>query len=152
MSYNGSLSFSGEGSVLAINTGTVGTPVWTTINEVMDASISGRVNKTSDVTNFSSGGTEEFIVTIQTPGDIKTKLNYVTTDAGQGALFSAFSSRTKTMFKLTLPLSPSQTATGDVLSFSGVVTEWSLVDKFDSPITVDTNIKISGAIVTTSGS
>ena len=152
MSYTGSNAFSGEGSVLAINTGTVGMPVWTTINEVMDGSITGRIQKTSDVTNFSSGGTEEFISTIQTPGEVKTKLNYVAGDAGQVALKAAFDGRVKTMFQLTLPLSPSQTTTGDSFAFTALVTEWSLTDKFDAPITVDTNLKISGAITETAGS
>lgn len=150
--YTGSNAFSGAGSVLSINTGTAAAPVYTVINEVISADLSGRTAKTVDVTNFSSGKVSEFIATIVDSGSIDLKANYVAADPGQQSLATAFSALTKTMFQLQLPMSPAQTVTGDLYKFSAIVSDFSFDVDTTKQITLDCKLKISGGLVLTAGS
>jgi hypothetical protein len=153
MSYSGSSSFSGAGSILSIQTGGASSsPVFTVINEIASANLTGRQAKTSDCTNFSSGKVSEFLSVIVDSGSIDIKANYVAADAGQSALSTAFSSLTKTLFSLQLPLSPAQLTTGDLYKFPAIVSEFSFDVNVEKQIELSAKLKISGALTLVSGS
>jgi hypothetical protein len=150
MSYSGSQSFSGAGSALSVNTGTVTTPVMTVINEIMSCSLGSRSAKVSDCTNFSSGKVSEFLATIVDSGTIDIKASYLAADPGQSALSTAFSSLTKTLFSLQLPPSPAQTV-GDLYKFSAIVSEFSFDVDMEKQIMLAAKLRISGALNLTPG-
>jgi hypothetical protein len=81
MAYTSTQAQSGNGSILAINTGTVSSAIWTTVGEISDIAQSGKTNKSDDATNLQSSA-EEFIPTILTPGSWGLTLNRVSGDAG----------------------------------------------------------------------
>ena len=155
MSYTNSKATSGSQSVLAINTGTVSTPAWTTIGEVVSIALSGRQNNTDDTTNFESTA-EEFIPTLLKPGSYKLEMNRVSTDAGQAALAASFYAVPPTLllYKLTLPKESGQTSTGDVFQFTALVEELDDTGtlKPDKKIGMACTLKVSGAVTFTEGS
>jgi len=144
--YGGSESFSGAGSILAINTGTATTPVYTPIGECTKANLTGRNAKVSDCTSFSSGKVSEFLAVMVDSGSIDLTCNYVSSDAGQIQLQSSFSALAKTLFKLTLPLAPNQVTTSDSYSFAALVTDFSFDVGTEKQIEITSKLKISGLL------
>lgn len=151
MSYSGTQSQSGLGTAIAINTGTVSTPTWTTIGEVVDLTQSNYQNESDDATNLESTA-REFIATLLNPGTWECTINRVSSDAGQTALVSAFNGRTNTMFKVTLPKTASQSTTGDAYSFTALVEKYGMNIKPDKKISISASLKVSNAITFTAGS
>jgi hypothetical protein len=153
MSYTGSKAQTGLGSILAINTASSGTPVYTTIGEITKLNQSGKKNNTDDVTNLESTD-EEFITTIPSPGTYAFTVNRVSSDAGQAALLTAFNSGAKTLFKITMPLAPGQTTTGDTQAFTAIVEDYNDSGSIEpkKTVTVEGSLKVSGAITFTAGS
>jgi predicted secreted protein len=152
MTYTGSQATVGRGSTLAINTGTVATPVWTPIGEWKNATWSGNSWKTVDVTNMESGINEEFIASIRDNGAVKLSGNYVSSDAGQTALYNAFNTGAMASFELTYPLSPAQITKGNSYAFTALVESFEIDDKVEGEITLSSSLKISGAVTFTPGS
>ena len=144
--YGGSESFSGAGSILAINNSLTSTPAYVTIGECTKANLTGRTAKTSDVTSFSSGKVSEFIAVMTDSGSIDLSCNYVSSDAGQIQLQASFNALAKTLFKLTLPLAPNQTTTPDSYSFSALVTDFSFDVGTEKQIEITSKLKISGLL------
>lgn len=153
MSYTVSQAQSGDLTIFAMNTGTTGSPTWTTIGEITDLSQSGRMNKTDDVTNLQSTA-EEFIATIQSPGKWNLTMNRVSGDAGQAAVLASFNAKTNKQYKITLPLSAAQTTSGDTYTFSALVEEFNDLSavKADKKVSTVAGIKVSGAITFAAGS
>lgn len=143
----------GLGTTLAINTGTVSTPVWTTIAEIFDLTQNGYENETDDVTNLQSTA-REFVGTILNPGMWDFTMNRVSTDTGQAAVQAALASAATKMFKLTLPINAAagQSTQGDTYAFNGIIQKFPLAVKADKAIKVTGSIKVSNAITFTEGS
>ena len=151
MSYTKSQAGIGLGSTLSINTGTIATPVWTIVGEISQASLSGRQAATTQVTNLQSLASE-FIPTLISEGDLALSGNRISTDAGQLAIEAAFNSLKLAQFKLQLPVAGAQTTTGDLYSFTALVTDSVFVVSFDKAINYDVKLKISGLMTFTAGS
>jgi hypothetical protein len=153
MSYTGTHAQTALGTAIAINTGTVSTPVWTTIGEITAAPQSGRQAKTADTTNLQSLAAE-FIPTLVESGMFDCTTNRVSSDAGQVAVEAAFASLKLTMFKITLPLNVSQTTAGDTLAFLALVEESNTLGEVgpDKAILYKFKLKISGLVTLTAGS
>jgi hypothetical protein len=152
MPYTGSQAQSGALTVLAINTGTVQTPVYTTVGEITDLNQTGKANKTDDTTNLNSTA-EEFIPTLLSPGGFNVTLNRVPGDAGQTAVLASFNGKTVVLYKITLQKSATQTTTGDSYAFSALVEEWNDLGsvKADKKIATQGKLKVSGPITFTAG-
>lgn len=144
MSYTKTQAQTGKGTVVAINTGTVTTPVWTPIFEMADITPSGYENKTDDATNLNSTAVER-VFTIQDGGTWDVTGNRISTDAGQAAVVTAFQSGAAAQFKITLPLLASQMTGGDNFGFYAIVTKW------NPSVKVDKIVKVAGTFATTNG-
>lgn len=151
MSYTGSKAQAGLGSLLSVNTGTVSTPVWTVVGEVFDITQNGYENETDDVTNLQSTA-REFIGTILNPGMWDFTMNRVSTDTGQAKMVSLLNSAATGMFQIQLLKNSTQTTTGDLYAFSGIVQKYPLTIKADKAIKITASIKVSNAITFTEGS
>lgn len=151
MSYTGTQAQTGLGTVLAINTGTTGSPTWTSIGEVVDLTQSNFQNESDDATNLSSTG-REFIATLLNPGTWECTINRVSSDSGQTALVSAFNGLANKQFKVTLPLNHSQTTTGDTYQFTALVEKYGMNIKPDKKVSITCSLKVSGALTFTAGS
>jgi hypothetical protein len=155
MAYTSTQAQSGNGSILAINTGTVSSAIWTTVGEISDIAQSGKTNKSDDATNLQSSA-EEFIPTILTPGSWGLTLNRVSGDAGQAAVLASFNALPPTIkqYKITLPKAAGQSTTGDAFAFSAMVEEFNDLGtvKADKKISTQAKLKVSGPIVLTVGS
>lgn len=157
MSYTQSVAVTGRGTVIAINTGTSGSPNWTPIFEITDAKVSGRQASILKATNLQSSQ-EEFITSLPDPGMFECSGNRVASDPGQLAVDAAFnasgtSGATK-QFKVTAPLQGSQVTAGDSVQFNAVVQEWSPFSNLTPTgiITFTLKIKITGGWTFTAGS
>jgi hypothetical protein len=148
---------SGVGAVVSIGgvTGASGTETFTVIGEVADAKFSGRKLATSSTTNFDSLGYARKVGTILDFGQFTCTVERVGNDAGQLALIAANASRVAYDFKVQLPINPKigQTTTGDLITFSGLVTE---AGDFDISLTKASEytftIEIDGAYTVVAGS
>lgn len=152
MSYTNTAAQPGLGTVVAINTGTTVTPIWTTVGEITSVKQSGRKARTAEVTNLQSGAAE-FIATLVESGSFSIDGNRVATDAGQLAVETAFSALTTKMFKATLPKTPAQTVSGDSYAFSGVIEEYNPLAEISgtSQIKYTCSVKVSNTYALTSG-
>jgi hypothetical protein len=149
MTYSNSQATAGRGTTLGIGT----TP--TIIGEIRSCSRSGNGWETSDVTNFESGFSQEFISTILNQGEVKVSGNRVSTDAGQIAVQSAFDGANAGVlqkFTMTLPKSPAQTTAGDSFVFMALVQSVSFEVDVAKEITYAVNLKCSGVWTFTAGS
>jgi len=153
MPYTETQAQSGLGTTFAINTGTASVPVWTTIGEIVTAPQSGRMVKTADATNLESLAVE-WIATLVDSGTFDITTNRVAGDAGQVAVEAAFVARTRQPYKVTLPMTASQSTAGDTFSFSALVEESNpLADiSTDKVIQDKFKLKVSGAITFAAGS
>lgn len=151
--YAGTQSVSGFGSTLSINTGTLTTPVWTPIGEVTDISISGRKNTTANATNLLSTFAE-FTATVPEPGSFAISGNFIATDTGQAAVETAFEGALRKEFKLQLPISGTQTTTGNSYIFTAIIEENNFVDAISPQklLTFKMTFKLSGPLAVTTGS
>jgi len=125
------------------------------IGEIRSCSRSGNGWETSDVTNFESGFSQEFIATILNQGELKISGNRVSSDAGQVAVQSAFdgaNAGTLQQFKLQLAKSPAQTTSGDSMTFAALVQSVSFDVDVAKEITYSVNLKCSGVWTYTEGS
>ena len=146
-----SKAYTGKGTVLGI--ATIAAPtVFTTVAELKTFSFSGTKNDTEDVTNSdSTGRAHEFIVTLLDSGEISIAGNYVGGDVGQIAFRAAFNAGSVVPFKMTLPVGPGQTTSGDVFAFIGAVVENALSVEYNKANSFSAKVKISGVISYTAG-
>jgi len=151
MSYTNSAAGIGLGTLLSINTGTTQTPVWTTVGEIKNITQSGRQVATEDVTNMQSSA-REFIPTLLDSGTWKIDCSYISGDAGQQAMESAFQSLTLKMFEIQLPKTSKQTSTGDLFAFSALVQDINHTISVEKATMLSATIKVSGPITLTAGS
>jgi hypothetical protein len=151
--YTQSAAQSGSQTLFKINTGTVATPAYTVISEVIDFSQSGKSNKTADVTNLQSAG-EEFIATLLSPGKYDLTYNRVVADAGQAAVLASFNAKTTVMYSIELPKTTAQTSTGDTYKFNAIVEGMDDLSSVSptKQLTSKASLKVSGAITFTQGS
>jgi hypothetical protein len=149
--YPGSAAQTASGTAFSINTGTVTTPVYTLIGELINPRQTGAKNNTAEVTNLQSTA-EEFISTLPSPGNWEFTCNRVTGDTGQIAVLASFNNKTKVLYKLVLPLSPAQTTTGDSYVFSAIVETFAISDiDPKKAITITGSLKVSGGTTFTAG-
>jgi hypothetical protein len=153
MSYTASNAQTGSQTIFGINTGSVGSPVYTVISEILDFSQSGKSNKTVEVTNLQSTG-EEFLATLLSPGKYDMTFNRVSTDAGQLALVASFNNKTMIMYQITLPKTAAQSVNGDTYKFTALVEGLDDVASVTptKQHTTKASLKVSGAITFTAGS
>jgi hypothetical protein len=152
MPYTNSAAQYGVGTVIAINTGSSGSPTWTTIGEVISVKQTGRKARTADVTNLQSGAAE-FITTLVESGSFAIEGNRVAADAGQVALETAFASLATKQFKATLPKTPAQSTSCDSYAFSGVIEEFNALSELSTQaqIKFTASIKVSNTYTFTAG-
>lgn len=149
MTYSTTKAQSGRGTSLSIGS----TPVL--IGEIRSLTQSGNTWETSDVTNFQSGFTKEFIATILDSGEFEATCNRVSSDAGQVALVAAFNGATPGSlqpFTIQLLKSGTQTTTGDSIAFNAIVQSSNMSIEPTKEITSTYRLKVSGNPVTTAGS
>lgn len=155
MAYTFSNAMAGLGSILNINTGTASTPVWVLVGEVVEIAQSGRTIKSDDTTNLQSSF-EEFLGVIGSSGNLKLTLNRVSGNAGQAAMFAAFTTvpPVLSMFQIQLKKSPLQNAAGDLLAFTALIEEWNDIATISptKKIMTSASLKVTGTITTTEGS
>lgn len=149
MSYTSSEAQTGSQTLFQIKISTT----FTTIGEVLTIAQSGKTNKTADVTNLQSTA-EEFIATLLSPGKYEITMNRVPADAGQAALATNFNAKTIAAFQITLPMTASQSTSGDTYAFSGLVEELEDIDSVSptKQLMSKAGIKVSGPISYTAGS
>jgi hypothetical protein len=152
MAYTASEAQSGLGTLLQINTSGDSPPSWTTINEVIDFSMSGK-NMFDDTTNMQSTA-KEFLATLPDPGKLTCTMNRVSTDAGQKAIFNAFNTRNRMNFQIVLPINyaAGQTTTGDTYSFLAYVETLQPDFKTDKKVVSKMDLQITGGVGFVEGS
>lgn len=149
MTYSTTQAQSGRGTSLSVGSSPV------LIGEIRSLSGSGNAWETSDVTNFQSGITKEFISTILDSGEFDVTCNRVSSDAGQVALESAFEGANAGVlqqFTLQLLKSGTQTTTGDSFAFKALVQSSNIQIEPTKEITTTLKLKVSGAKTYTEGS
>lgn len=151
MSYTGSQAGVGFGTQIQMNTGSTGSPTWTTVGEMTSVNLTGRQAVTEETTNFQSSG-KEFLPTVIDYGTWEFTGNRVGGDAGQVALESAFTGLALKQFKITLPKSGAQASTGDIFAFSALIEEIDYNVDATKVVKMTGKLKISGAITVTAGS
>lgn len=150
----------GTGTALSIGT-LGGSPTYTAIaklNKITPPTIKAG---TEDISTLDSGIWRQYIKTLLDGGELKITGLYASGDPGQQALqTAALASPNQTNgatypFKLQLPVdgAAGQTTTGDVIAFSGIVTEFAPGEvQADKTIPLEVSIKVSGAVTFTEGS
>jgi hypothetical protein len=117
----------GTGSVVSIGgvTGVTGSETFTVIGEVSDAKFTGRKRGTTSVTNFASLGIARKLDTTVDYGQFTCTVLRVGNDAGQTAIINANAVGGTWDFKVQLPINAKigHATTGDLITFSGIVTE-----------------------------
>ncbi len=147
---------SGIGTIISIGsvTGAGGTETFTPIGEVSDGKFTGRKLATVMTTSFDSQGVARKIATILDYGQFSGTVLRVSNNAGQMACHAAQVARVAYDFKVQLPVDPrTQTTTGDLYTFSAIVTD---VGNFDISISKASEftltLDIDGATTFTAGS
>jgi hypothetical protein len=150
----------GTGAVISIGsltgtTGSTGTETFTVIGEVSDGKFSGRKRSTTSVTNFDSAGIARKLDTIVDYGQMTMTVTRVSNDPGQLAVIVA--NAAGGAYDFTVQLEPNvlagQVAKGDLITFSGIVTD---AGDFDLSLTKQADfsfsIDIDGPYTVTAGS
>ena len=122
MPYTGSKSFiPPAGTSFNINTGSLGSPLWTPLSEVGKITPSGRKKGVEDTTNLSSLGKEK-LDTILDSGSVEVEFNYLGGDeATDLALETAFVAGGVHQFTIIVPGLPSGKA--ETTAFSAIIIE-----------------------------
>jgi hypothetical protein len=117
----------GAGTVLSIGglTGATGTETFVAIGEISDAKFDGFKRATTKSDNFDSGTISQYLPTMLDYSTFTGTYNRISTNAGQLAMIAALQNGGSYDFKLQLTVEPllSQTTTGDLITFSAIVTE-----------------------------
>jgi hypothetical protein len=141
-------SFSFLGSVLAP------TPA-VTLGEVVSMSLKGSKRAMIMTTNMQSNQNVEKLDTTLDPGQVTVSYNRLPNDAGQNALLAAFTTGGKYSFQIQLPIDKAvgQITTGDLISFSAIITEGPLTFdiNLDKAAVCDVTLEVTNAPVITPG-
>jgi hypothetical protein len=129
-----------QGTSLAINTGTVGTPTWTTITEAKDINFRTGSATVNDVTDLASTAREKRMG-LPDEGQCTFTLNYIPQDTSHLALLAARASRAKTQFQLTMTDTPAT-----VYTFFGYVLTMPTQASTDGVIESSVVIEITGTV------
>lgn len=151
MSYNATQAQGGLGALFKVNTGTVSTPTYTIIAEMVDTTPSGYENKVEEATNTQSTAVERQ-TTIPDGGMWPFNGNRVSSDAGQTKMAALFASGAIGQFEVVLPKLPGQSSTGDTYAFNGIVTKWNPAIKAVGLTKVAGEVATSNGVVYTEGS
>lgn len=120
-----------------------GTSAWEAIAEVTNISGPGMTRDLIEVTNLDSvGGYREFIGGFRDGGNVVLSMNY--TREGLDSFLADFESDVPQNYEIVLP-------DGTSLEFEGFVQEFPLTIPTDSQITMETTIKVTGAVTVNSG-
>jgi predicted secreted protein len=130
-----------QGTIVAIDTGTSGTPVFTTIVNISD--ISGFDGKAAeiDVTDLSSTAKERRLG-LQDWGQLTLTANINLGEASHAALLAAKKAGVEKSFKVTL-------SDGTVIAFSAFVASFPIAAKVDAVYTGAIGLTITGDITIT---
>lgn len=137
---------SGSGTIFSIGTA----EALTAVAEIKSIKQSGRKNELEDVTSLDSTA-KEFINSLPDNGEYDLSGNFVSGDAGQTLLETAFTSGGVYNCSIVLPKTKTQTTKGDTWTFSAVVTELNRSIETKA-VTFDAKLKVSGPITFTAGS
>ena len=144
------------GTVISIGgvTGSTGTETFTPIGELTNAKFSGLKVGVADVSTFAAN-TKRKLGTLIDYGTFSATMLRVSTDAGYAAVIAA--AATAELYDFKVQLMPNtaagQTTTGDLIAFSGVVTEAGGFDLALNKASEGTlSIDIDGAWTVTEGS
>jgi hypothetical protein len=144
----------GTGTVVSIGGPTGETDTYVAIAGITDFKLSGRKTATTSVTTFGSAGAARKLGTITDYGQATFTTIRISNDPGQVAVIAANATAGLYDFEVQLPKNTAagQTTTGDLIKFSGIVTdagdfEASLTKQSEYTFTID----IDGAYVTTEG-
>lgn len=118
------------------------TEVFTSIGGISGFSGLEKANTLVKVTNFGSGGVEEYINGVTDGGEISIKCNHRLTNTGQLALIAAVDGRLIRNIRVALT---DGTAT-KTYNFASVPLKWSISPSVDNVNTIEFSLKITGAI------
>jgi hypothetical protein len=121
--------------------GGTATPVtWAKVGECKDVSAGGASVNEIDVTDLDSTG-KEFFPGLQDSGDVTVEINYLPTDAGQGAARTAFEGSQIKSYKITTPQ-------GTTYTFNALVKNFPTIPKasVDGVQSGSITLKISGSV------
>lgn len=149
-----SKGYSGAGTVLSIGgvTGASSTETFTSVMQIKTPNFSGAEATYDKITNLSSPQSgkvvfDEFLPVTATSGTLELEGIYLPTDSGQAAVQAAFATQDAYDFKLTLPIGPGQSTSGNVYSFSAYVKSPLLpIISVDKAMTFKTTLQINGEI------
>lgn len=96
----------------------------------------------------STGGFREFMNGLKDAGEVSFQCGY--TPAGYALLDGL--DGVKAYWRVTFPLAPSQSSTGDIFTFRGFVTPSVDAGDVGAPVNIDATVRISGAPTFTQGS
>ncbi len=129
-----------QGTVVAINTGTTATPVWTPIGEVKSFNGPSGSATVIDATHLGSVAKDK-LMGLADEGQITLEVNYLhTADAGQSAVRTARTNRTLSQFQITLSDGTS------TIAFSAYVLGFTVSGGVDALMTSTITLEISGAV------
>jgi hypothetical protein len=149
MPYTQSQAGIGLGTVLSI--GSTASPVtFTAVGELNRLNLTGRTAGTADATNFQSLA-REFKATLIDSGSWEFTGNRVGGDTGQVAMETAFTTLSLRTFKIQLPITGTQTTTGDSFTFSALIEEINYSVEVDRIVTMSGRLKVSGILTETPG-
>jgi hypothetical protein len=118
---------SGIGAIVSIGgqTGATGTQTFTPIGAITNFKNTGRKRSVTNTTTFGSLGIAQKLGGVLDLGQCTFTVLRVSTDPGQVAVIAANLQPVAYNFELQLPVNPllGQTTTGDLVTFSGIVTE-----------------------------
>ena len=134
-------AISGVGTI--IQKWAIGSSVWNSIAEVTNISGPGMTRDLIEVTSLdSTDGYRKFIAGFRDGGNVVLSMNY--TRAGLDEFLADFESDVIQNYEIVLP-------DGTSLEFEGFVQEFPLTIPTDAQITMETTIKVSGAVTVNSG-
>lgn len=152
MPYTASKAQTSQGTLIYINPANASPPNWIKIGEPLNAEFSDKKNF-DDSTNLESTA-KEFLPILPDPGKLNVDLNRVSTDTGQAALQSDYTSGQRSQYKVVFPINTEagQTTAGDERRFLAYVEQLSPSIKVDKKITTKFMLQITGAITPIQGS
>ena len=145
----------GRGTVVSIG-GVVGSGsqgTYTVLGELNSFPLKAPKFQFEDVTSFDSGLDMEYLSTIRGDGSVTLSMNRVGSDAGQLVIQGAAGNGSLYAFKVVLPLTATQSTTGDTYTFNAYVLSTGDIDISPTKkIGLSVDLKISGPVTLVTGS
>lgn len=121
------------------------TEAFTSVGEVISLSGLGKTNELSEVTNFDSSCTREYIAGLADGQEINIECNYIPLDAQQQALITDVDNRSNRNFQFAM----TDGTTTHTFDFTAACLAWVINPSVDGAHTISFTIKSSGAITLT---